>query len=85
VVCLDTGNAFRLYDIARLARIYQTDSPRILGNIFISRAFTAYQLVALVMDKIEDAVPKFGAKRVTISDILGLFLSDDLEDHEAQE
>jgi hypothetical protein len=84
VVCLDAGNLFRLYDIARLARLNGMDPHRVLGNIFISRAFTAYQLVALVMEKLDDAVTKFGAKLVIISDPLGLFLSDDLDDHEAQ-
>jgi hypothetical protein len=84
VICLDAGNHFRLYDIAQLARLHQMDPSRVLGNIFISRAFVAYQLVALVREKLEEAVTKFGAKLVIISDIAGLFLTDDLDEHEAQ-
>lgn len=52
VICLDCGNHFRLYDIARLAQLYQMDPGRVLDSIFISRAFTAYQLVALVLEKL---------------------------------
>ena len=48
VVFIDGGNTFRLYKIARLAQLHQLDPRQVLKRIFISRAFTAYQLTCLL-------------------------------------
>jgi len=56
----------------------------VLERIFISRAFTAYQLTSLILDKLEETVQKYNAKLVVISDIAGFFLDDDIPNEEAQ-
>jgi len=84
VIFLDGGNSFRLYQIARLAQIHQLDPKQTLDWIYISRAFTAYQLTSLIMERLEEAVEKFHAKLVVISDIVGLFLDKDVPDEEAR-
>ena len=84
VVFIDGGNTFRLYKIARLAQLHQLDPKQALERIFISRAFTAYQLTSLILDKLEETIKNYDAKLVVISDIAGLFLDDDIPREEAQ-
>ena len=84
VLFIDGGNSFRLYQITRLAQAHQLNPKQVLDNIYISRAFTAYQITALIMQKLKDAVKKFGAKLVIISDIAGFFSDKLLTDDEAQ-
>jgi hypothetical protein len=84
VVFIDGGNTFRLYKIARLAQLHQLDPREVLERVFISRAFTAYQLTSLILDKLEENVKKYDAKVVVISDIAGFFLDNDVAAEEAQ-
>jgi len=84
VVFIDGGNTFRLYKITRLAKLHQINPRQALEHIFISRAFTAYQLTSLILDKLEETVKKYNAKLVVISDIAGFFLDNDIPNEEAQ-
>ena len=84
VIFIDGGNTFRLYQIARLAQIHQLNPKQVLDNIYVSRAFTAYQLTALIMQKLETGIKKYEAKFAIISDISEFFLDKDLSDTEAQ-
>jgi|WetSurMetagenome_2_1015567.scaffolds.fasta_scaffold09631_6 hypothetical protein len=83
VVFIDGGNTFRLYQIARLAQIHHLDPKQALDKIYLSRAFTAYQMTALIMERLKDAVEKYDAKVVIISDVGGLFLDKDIPEEEA--
>jgi hypothetical protein len=84
VVFIDGGNTFKLYNVTRLAKLHQIDPKQTLDRIYISRAFTAYQMTSLIMDHLKDAVKRFNAKLVIISDIAGLFLDKDVSDDEAR-
>ncbi len=84
VIFVDGGNTFRLYNISRLAQIHHLDSKQALEKIHLSRAFTAYQMTSLIMERLKDAVEKYNAKLVVISDIAGLFLDKDIPDEEAR-
>jgi hypothetical protein len=84
VVFIDGGNTFRLYNIARLAQLHQLNPTETLEHVFISRAFTAYQLTSLIMEKLEETIKKYDAKFVVISDIAGFFLDSDVPQEEAQ-
>lgn len=84
VIFVDGGNTFQLYQVARLAQIHQLDPRQALERIHISRAFTAYQMTALIMDYLKAAVERFNAKLVIISDIAGLFLDKDIPGEEAR-
>ncbi len=84
VVFIDGGNTFRLYKIARLAQLHHLNPRQALERIFISRAFTAYQLTSLILDKLEETVQKYNAKLVVISDIAGFFSDTDIPNEEAQ-
>jgi hypothetical protein len=84
VVFIDGANTFRLYQITSLARLHQIDPKQVLDRIYISRAFTAYQMVALILQKLEDVVKTFNAKLVIVSDIAAMFLDKDVQDEEAK-
>ena len=84
VIFIDGGNTFRLYQIVRLARLYQLDPKQTLQRIYISRAFTAYQMTALILEKLEEITKQYDAKLAIISDIAGFFLDKDVPDSEAR-
>ena len=84
VVFIDGANTFRLYHITRLARLHKLDPKQVLDRIYISRAFTAYQMTSLILQKLEDAVKTCNAKLVIVSDIAAMFLDKDVEDEEAK-
>jgi Rad51 len=84
VVFIDGANTFRLYQTTRLARLCQMDPKQALDHIYISRAFTAYQMTTLILQKLEDAIKTCDAKLVIISDIAAMFLDKDVEEEEAK-
>jgi len=84
VLFIDGGNTFDLYQISQLARAHHLNPKQVLDNIYISRAFTAYQVTALIMQKLKLTIKKVDAKLVIISDLAGFFLDTDLPDYEAQ-
>ena len=84
VIFIDGGNTFRLYQIARLAQLHQLNPKKVLDNIYISRAFTAYQATALITQQLKETIKKYNAKLVIVSDIAGFFLDKDISEVEAQ-
>jgi hypothetical protein len=84
VVYIDGGITFRLYRIAQLAQLHELNPETALRRIFISRAFTAYQLTSLVMEKLEETVKAHDAKVAIVSDIASFFLDTDIPAEEAQ-
>jgi hypothetical protein len=84
VIFVDGGNTFRLYQVARLAQLYQLDPKQALERIYISRAFTAYQMTSLILEKLKETIKRYDAKLVIISDIAGFFLDKDIPEEEAR-
>jgi len=78
VVYIDGGNTFDPYVISAIAQEHGLEPKSVLDGIFISRAFTAYQLTALVFEKLEETSKRYRSKLVIISDITGLFLDRDV-------
>lgn len=85
VVYIDGGNTFDPYAVSAMAQEYGLDPRSVLEKISISRAFTAYQLTALVFEKLEEALKRYRSKLVVISDITGLFLDCDVPKIEGRE
>jgi hypothetical protein len=85
VVFIDGGNTFRLYQVARLAKLHQLDPKNALERIYISRAFTAYQMTALILEKLKETIRQYDAKLAIISDIAGFFLDKDVPEDEARQ
>jgi len=73
-----------LYRVSRIAQLHRLNPRQVLERIFISRAFTAYQMTSLILEKLE-AVSKHNAKLVILSDIAALFLDKDIPTAEAKE
>jgi hypothetical protein len=84
VVFVDGGNTFQLYHIARLARLHGLDPKQTLEQIYISRAFTAYQMTTLILEKLRETVKRYNAKLAIISDVSGFFLDKDIGEVEAR-
>lgn len=84
VVFIDGENTFRLYNIARLAQVHQLNPTKTLEHVFISRAFTVYQLTSLIMENLEETLKTYNAKLAIISDTAGFFLDNDVPQEEAQ-
>ena len=84
VVFIDGGNTFRLNQVARLARLHQLDPKQTLERVYLSRAFTAYQMTALILEKLKETVKRYDAKVVIISDIASFFLDKNVQEYEAR-
>jgi RecA/RadA recombinase len=84
-IYVDGGNSFNPYEISAIAREHGSDPKSTLERVFISRAFTAYQLSAIVSETLEDALKRYKPKLVLISKITSLFLDRDVPPKEAVE
>ena len=83
-IFVDGGNTFQLYRTSRIARVNGLSPRKVLSRIFISRAFTAHQMTAIVLEKLEETVKRFDAKLVILSDFTGLYLDKDIQPEEAK-
>lgn len=79
----DGGNSFNPYVVSSIAQQCELDPKSTLERIFVSRAFTAYQLSALIFETLEDALKQYRSKLVLVSDITALFLDRDVPSREA--
>jgi hypothetical protein len=85
VVFVDGGNTFRLYKVSRIAQLHHLCPKQVLERIYISRAFTAYQMASIIFEKLEETVSKYSVKLVIVSDIAGLYLDRDIPMKEANQ
>lgn len=82
VVFVDGGNSFKLYQIARIAKIHNLNPTKILKKIHIARAFTAYQITTLILEKLKETVIKYKAKLVIISDVMRYYCDKEIDKEE---
>jgi RecA/RadA recombinase len=84
VVFIDAASSSSLGTILEAAGFHDLDQETVSGNIMNMRAYTAYRLTSLIMEKLEEAVEASGAKLAVISDIAGPFLNGNVDDQEAK-
>ncbi len=84
VVFIDAASSASISNIAQAAEFQQLDPKATLERVINMRAYTAYRLTSLIMEKLEETVEASGAKLVVISDIAGSFLNDNVDDQEAK-
>lgn len=84
-IFVDGGNLFNPYLVAEIARSYGLDSRLTLEKIYVSRAFTAYQLSSLILEKLELSLGRRRSKLMVVSDIASLFLDGDIPKTEAND
>ena len=85
VIFVDGGNFFDPYTVSFFSQLYSLDPGMTLQNIFISRAFTAYQFASLIFEKLPEALDKFGSRLIVVSDMTSLFLDPDVPKTEARD
>jgi len=83
VLFIDSGNTFNRHQINRIIQRQHIDQKQAMARIHISRACTAYQMTNLIMEHLKNIITEFNAKFIVISDITGLFLSEDIPEEEA--
>lgn len=83
VVFADGGNSFNPYIVAEIARSHGLDSRATLKNVYVSRAFTAYQFSTLILEKLEAFLRRKRARLLIVSDISSLYLDKDMPKTEA--
>lgn len=83
-IFVDGANTFRLYNISRIAQFHNLNPKQVLDQIYVARAFTAYQMRSLITQKLPQVIKETGAKLIIISDIAAAFLDDDIPDEETQ-
>lgn len=69
---LDGGNQFAAYPLARLVRRYTAEITTILGRVQVARAFTCYQMLALLAQTAD--LPE----STLILDLLSTFLDENV-------
>ena len=85
VIFLDGGNVFDTYAISDYAIRHQLNAERTLARIHLSRAFTYHQLSTLINEKLSDAIDRFKARLVVVSDITALYCDPDVARQQEQE
>lgn len=83
VLWLDGDNSFNPYRISEIARSFGIRSEQALQEIYISRAFTCYQMMSLIFEKLGKAVEKYGPEFIIITGLPELFSNSDLPKQEA--
>ena len=78
VVWIDGGNTIDPYAISSICKRLRLDKRDILSRVNVSRAFTAYQLVTLIDEKLEEQVKDSSPSTVIVSSITELFLDKDM-------
>jgi hypothetical protein len=84
VVFIDGGNRFDPYLISENARLLGQEPEETLRNIWVSRAFTSYQLTALVTEKLPEILNRVKPKFVVVSDVAALYCDSDIGLFEAK-
>jgi hypothetical protein len=76
IIFIDAGNCSDIYQTVNFARQYGLDIEKVLNSIIVSRPFTIHHLASLIINDLEPAVQRFGAKLVVVSDLLKMFVQD---------
>ena len=79
VVWIDGGNTIDPYAMSSLCKRLRIDKRDVLSRVNLSRAFTAYQLVTLIDERLEEQVLECRPSTVFVSSITGLFLDKDMK------
>jgi hypothetical protein len=83
VYVVDGDNVFRSYRIARYAREMNLDPRLVLAQVQVARAFTCYQLVAIV-ERLSRRVETLSCASLVCLGLLGTLYDEDVAWPEAQ-
>jgi len=80
----DGGMSFDPHHMARMLHRAGYNPRMLLGNIHVSRAFTAHQMCDILEEGLEEALMKNGLGTIMVPWVSSTFLDEDLEATEAQ-
>ncbi|MCZ7395539.1 MAG: hypothetical protein ABOK23_03945 [Candidatus Methanoperedens sp.] len=75
-VFVDGGNSFNPYTLSRIAKSFGAEPRKVLSRIHVARAFTEYQMEALI-NGLQDALPQWNPAVLAISYLPSLFSGSD--------
>ncbi len=78
VVWVDGGNSINPHMIASISRRFRLDMRESMESVNIARAFTAYQMTSLIVDRLEREVERTGSGTVIVSCFVDLFQDRDM-------
>jgi len=84
VVYIDGGMCADPYKISQYARKMEMDQKEVLEHVFISRAFTIYQLTTLIQERLEDTIVRHKPRVLIIGRFPILYFDSDVPSREAQ-
>lgn len=84
LMIVDGANAFDPFLVATLARKAGVVPKALLDEIRISRVFTCHQLEALLVERLQPSLRKFGAKAVLFTGLLDPLLDEEVSLKEAR-
>jgi hypothetical protein len=79
VVWIDGGNAVEPYTLGAICRRLGLDRRDILSRVNVARAFTAYQFVSLVEERLEEEVARSTPAAVIVTSATDLFMDKDMK------
>ena len=80
LVVLDCGNRSDMYAVAKLIRPYTNDPVSVMNNIRLSRAFTCYQVLAMIQASSRQSQQQ----PLIVLDLLTTFLDGDVDLKDSQ-
>jgi hypothetical protein len=60
------------------------DTKQVLQRVVVTRVFTLYQLVHLIIYNLPNMIHKFNAKLILIPDLFAMFIQDQIDIKEAK-
>lgn len=84
VLVIDAGNSIDVYQYVEFAKQYGLDTTQVLQRVVVTRVFTLYQLVHLIVYNLPKMIHKFNAKLILIPDLFDMFSQDQIDIKEAK-
>jgi hypothetical protein len=78
VIFVDGGNSIDPYGIANICKKRGYDKKHVLSQINCARAFTAYQLVTIINDRLKNMISESKASTLIVSHFVDLFFDKDM-------
>jgi hypothetical protein len=84
VLVIDAGNSIDVYQYVEFGRRYGLDTRQVLQRVVVTRVFTIYQLVHLIVYNLPKMIHKFNAKLILIPDLFDMFIQNQIDIKEAK-
>jgi hypothetical protein len=84
VLVIDAGNSIDVYQYVEFGRQYGLDTRQVLQRVVVTRVFTIYQLVHLIVYNLPKMIHKFNVKLILIPDLFDMFIQDQIDIKEAK-